>query len=214
MATQDWSAWHAQYARATSPLARRLRIVQAHVGAWLDENPDRPVRVISACAGQGRDLLDVLAARADADRVHALLIELDERNVAAANEAARAAMLRHVEVRRADAGHLDAYVGATPADLLLFCGVFGNLADADVRRTITALPRLCAPGATVVWTRSRRDPDLTPSVRRWFALAGFAEVAFVAPRDVLFSVGVHRLSGEAQEAISGPRLFRFGVRRG
>ena len=32
--------------------------------------------------------------------------------------------------------------------------------------TVRALPTLCAPGATVIWTRHRRPPDLTADVRR------------------------------------------------
>jgi hypothetical protein len=32
-----------------------------------------------------------------------------------------------------DAGVTDVYAGAVPADLLLVCGVFGNIGDADVQ---------------------------------------------------------------------------------
>jgi hypothetical protein len=31
----------------------------------------------------------------------------------------------------------------------------------------------------VLWTRSRRAPDLTPVVRRWWESAGWEETAFV-----------------------------------
>jgi hypothetical protein len=59
---------------------------------------------------------------------------------------------------------------------------------------VAAAPALCAPGGTVIWTRHRRPPDLTPLVREWFAAAGFAEVAFEAPEtgSTLIGVGVHR----------------------
>ncbi len=94
-----------------------------------------------------------------------------------------------------DAGDPAAYVKAVPADLVLMAGVFGNISDADVRRTIGALPQLCAAGATVIWTRTRRAPDLTPTVRRWLRAAGFIEETFHAPDGVLFYVGVHRFTG-------------------
>ncbi len=68
---------------------------------------------------------------------------------------------------RADAGDLTAYAKAVPADLVLMAGVFGNISDADVRRTIGALPQLCADGATVIWTRTRRAPDLTLTGQAW-----------------------------------------------
>ncbi|GGL09868.1 hypothetical protein GCM10012284_50750 [Mangrovihabitans endophyticus] len=53
--------------------------------------------------------------------------------------------------------------------------MLGNISDPDVRATIDAAARLSAPGATVVWTRTRREPDLTPAVRGWFRDAGFAD---------------------------------------
>ncbi len=36
------------------------------------------------------------------------------------------------------------------APLVLMAGVFGNITDDDVHRTIQALPPLCAPQATVI----------------------------------------------------------------
>jgi hypothetical protein len=71
-------------------------------------------------------------------------------------------------------------VGAVPADLVLVCGVFGNISDDDVKTTVLALPTLCAHGGTVIWTRHRREPDLTGAIRTWFKEAGFVERAFVA----------------------------------
>ena len=171
--------------------------------------PVKPLTVVSACAGQGHDLLGVLSTRADASRVRATLLEYDERNVAAAQAAVDDAALRNVTVVRADAGDRAAYVGAVPADLVLMAGVFGNISDVDVHATISALPELCAAGATVIWTRTRRAPDLTPAVRRWLAAAGFVEQAFHAPADALFSVGVHRFLGVPRPLTPRGRLFRF-----
>lgn len=75
--TRDWLAWHEPYADAGSELSRRLRLVQGHIAGWLDERPGESLTVVSACAGQGRDLIGVLAGRSDADRVRATLLELD-----------------------------------------------------------------------------------------------------------------------------------------
>jgi hypothetical protein len=139
----------------------------------------------------------------------ARLIELHPGNAARARRAARAARLAGVELLCADAGSMDSYLGAVPAGLVLMCGVFGNVGDGDVRRTIRCLPRICAAGATVIWTRSRRVPDLTPSIRRWLSQAAFVEQSFDAPRDVLFSVGVYRFAGAPQPPLPGLQLFRF-----
>jgi len=89
--------------------------------------------------------------------------------------------------------------------------VFGNISDADVHRTIAALPELCAPGATVIWTGTRRPPDLTVEIRGWLADAGFVEQAFHAPDDALFSVGVHRFAGAPRGLDAGGSLFTFLV---
>ncbi|AEV86288.1 methyltransferase [Actinoplanes sp. SE50] len=203
---EDWHAWHTRYTDPGSPLSRRLRLVRHHIAAWLDERPGEPVSVLSMCAGQGDDILTVLASRPDAGRVTATLLEYDPRNVAAARS--RVPAHATVSIVRADAGDLASYRDAAPADLVIMAGVLGNISDADTHRTILALPRLCAPDATVIWTRSRRAPDLTPAIRGWLTHAGFAEQSFTAPQDVLFSVGVHRFTGTPQPLTTG-RIFQF-----
>jgi Putative methyltransferase len=209
MTSTDWLEWHARYDDQDSPLSRRLQAVQGGIRGHLDARPDQPVRAISACAGQGRDLIEVLASHPARDRVTARLVELDPRNVAIARAAATANGLTGVEVVEGDAGIIDSYLGAVPADLVIFCGVFGNISEEDIAGTVEALPQLCAPGATVIWTRGRREPDLRPSIRRWFGTAGFAEVSFDAPDDVSWSVGVNRLTTDPLPPVPGQRLFTF-----
>ncbi|MEU7947082.1 class I SAM-dependent methyltransferase family protein [Micromonospora taraxaci] len=204
-----WQAWHEPYADETSPLSRRLRLVQQHIASWLEQRSDERLTAVSVCAGQGRDLIGVLASRSDAQRVHATLLEYDAGNVAAAQAAASQAGLSNIVIRQADAGRLSSYAGMVPADLLLMVGVFGNISDADVERTVAALPQICAEGATVIWTRTRRAPDLTPAVRDWFRDAGFVEQAFHAPDGVRFSVGVHRFESAPQPLEPAGTLFTF-----
>jgi hypothetical protein len=205
----DWQAWHAPYADPTSSLSRRRRVVQGHVRAFLDERGDRPTRVVSLCAGDGRDLLEVLAQRPAGAAIATTLLEYDEGLAGSARSFAAAAGLGTVDVRCADAGWTDAYRGAVPADLVLACGVFGNVSVGDVHATVTALPQLCAEGALVVWTRGRRGGDPTAGIRQWFTDTGFAEVGFTAPDDAEFSVGAHRLAAPPQPLVTGRRLFTF-----
>jgi hypothetical protein len=112
-------------------------------------------------------------------------------------------------VARADAGTTDAYLGAVPARIVLVCGVFGNITNDDIWRTVSSLPSLCAPRAAVIWTRHRRPPDLTPDLCDWFEQAGFAEEAFDAPEGTYFAVGAHRLVGDPQPLAPGQRMFTF-----
>ena len=114
-----------------------------------------------------------------------------------------------MEVRCGDAATTSAYAGAVPADLVLVCGVFGNIVEADIDRTIRTLPSLCAPGATVIWTRHRRPPDRTALAREAFAAAGFEEITFDAPDGFLFGIGVNRLVAHPARFEAGVRMFGF-----
>jgi hypothetical protein len=157
------------------------------------------------CAGQGHDLIGALEGHPRARDVRARLVELNEPNVARARAAAPAG----VDVVDGDASDTTMYSGAVPADIVLANGVFGNISASDAEHTINCLPSLCAPGATVVWTRHRRPPDATPALRAWFAAAGFEEIAFEGPDGFIFGVGVHRLAREPDPFTPDVKLFQF-----
>jgi hypothetical protein len=184
-------------------------LVQCRIRDTLDARPPGPIQVISACAGQGRDLLGVLVDHPRRDDVRARLVELDADLAETARAAAGNAGLGAVDMVTGDASTTSAYEGAVPADVVLFCGVFGNVSDDDLRRSISYLPMLCAQGATVIWTRHRKPPDLTPTVRAWFADTGFEEVAFDAPDEMYVGVGTHRLVAPPQPLAPGIKLFTF-----
>jgi hypothetical protein len=209
MSDLDWFDWHSPYDDEGSPLSERLAVVQRLIADALDQAPPGPIRAVSMCAGQGRDLIEVAARHPRGPDVSARLVELDRRNAEVASANAEAADLDRIEVVVGDAGALANYAGAVPADLVLVCGVFGNISDDDIRRTVFVLPQLCAPGASVVWTRHRVDPDLTPTIRRWFAEVGFVEVAFVGPTDRLFGVGAHRYCGDPTTLDTARTVFEF-----
>ena len=203
----DWVAWHADYEDADSPLRRRLAIVQQQIVTFLDSFSGTPVRVVSICAGEARDILGAVAPSGRRDIV-GRLVELNPELAASAQRGTVALGLGDVEVVTDDAGHSAAYRGAVPADLVLECGVFGNISDEDVERTVRATPQLCAPDATVIWTRHRREPDLTPHIRRWYLESGFEEIGFDPVPDSEGSVGVMAYRGEPVQ-LADERLFTF-----
>jgi hypothetical protein len=205
----DWQAWHDAYEDPDSRLAQRLVLVREQIRAALDRLPPGPVKAVSMCAGQGHDLIGVLAGHERRGDVTARLVELDEHNVLLARRAAQDAGLDGVQVVTGDASLTDAYVGAVPADLVLVCGVFGNISSEDIQRTITALPQLCAMDATVIWTRHRLPPDITPTIRRWFADSGFEELVFEVDQSALLAVGTQRFTGAPATLREGERLFEF-----
>lgn len=203
----DWRAWHEDYEEPHSALGRRLVLVQRQICAALDRAARGPVRAISICAGQGHDLIGVLADHPRRVDVIARLVELDEHNALIARRAAHAAGLDAVEVIAADASITDAYAGAVPADLILLCGVLGNISATDIDNTIRKLPWLCAPKATVIWTRHRHPSDLTPYIRETFEHVGFGELTF--EDSPLFGVGANGLLVSPQPLKGGTRLFEF-----
>jgi hypothetical protein len=202
-----------------SSLSRRLEVVRGELrralGGLVRDMERRP-QLISMCAGDGRDVLPVLADTENGSTVRALLVELDERLAVRARRTAERLHLHDVEVRTADAGVVESYVGYVPADVVMACGVFGNISRSHIERTITALPRLLADDGIVIWTRGRGDGDIDPSVsvRETFAAHGFDELSFTAPRDAKFRVGAHQLraapTAEPSDR-SGPsaRMFTF-----
>jgi hypothetical protein len=206
---RDWREWHTFYDHAESPLARRLEFVQRRIRDALDRAAPGPVRVVSACAGEARDLLGALDGHPRAADVTGRLVELDPQLAGHAAERARALGLQSIDVVTGDASTTSAYVGAVPADLVLVCGVFGNVTDDDVANTVRRLPSFCTPGATVIWTRHRRPPDATPAIRAQFTVAGFTELAFDAPEDFLFGIGTFRYDGASQPLVANERLFTF-----
>jgi SAM-dependent methyltransferase len=207
-----WVRWHRAYEDPDSALSLRLRLVQDGVREVLDHHPPGPIRIVSICAGQGRDVIDVVADHPRRADVRARLVELDPELVAFARARAAASGVGDVvEVVEGDASLAGSYAGILPADLVVICGVFGNISDDDIRAVARRMPAFCAPRGTVVWTRHRRPPDLTPSVRGWFAEAGFAEKSFVAPSPYVLGVGCHQWLGGADAGTLDPglRLFHF-----
>lgn len=208
MPAVDWQAWHDDYEVPDSPLYRRLLTVQAHVRAALDTAPSGPLRVVSGCAGQGRDLLDVLVEHPRREDVTARLVELNPQIAALAERTAESMGLRGVEVVVGDAGLTRYYRGMVPADLVMLCGVFGNITDQDVERTIAHCPQLCGSGATLIWTRHRRAPDLVPQICRWFEEQGF-ERQWLSEPEERWGVGVHRFVGQPHPLAADQRMFTF-----
>jgi pimeloyl-ACP methyl ester carboxylesterase len=199
-----WFDWHKAYDDPSSALRARLGVVQEQLRDALECCSPGPVRLISVCAGQGHDVIGVLHDHPRRNDVHATLIELDAGNVRAARERVAAAGLANVQILEGDASTTSIYEGLVPADVVLVCGLFGNVSDADIRRTISHLPMLCAAGASVLWTRGGY---LAEQIRSWFVEAGFEEVAFTALPS--HGIGMNRFVGSPLPFVTGTRLFTF-----
>jgi len=207
--SRDWQEWHTQYDDPGSALSKRLVAVRGALRELLAA-ADGPVRLLSLCSGDGRDSLPVVAE--SRVPVAGVLVELDAGLAARARSDAPAG----IEVRTADAGTTSSYADAAPVDVLLECGIFGNISDDDIARTVAATPSLLRTGGHVIWTRGNNVPldptsydgDPAELVRRLFVDDGFAEVAFVSDPSG-FRVGVGRWPGPDGVPDPDRRLFDF-----
>jgi hypothetical protein len=118
-------------------------------------------------------------------------------------------------VRCADAGIVSVFSDVLPVDVLMLCGVFGNIERATVRHVVEQVPAMVTAGGVVIWTRGGHEPDdPRPEVRRWFVEAGMPEVSFDGPPNS-YGVGVNRVKVSRPHQLDGPdesdgrRLFTF-----
>ena len=186
--------------------------MREYISYSLDASPPGIIRVVSVCAGDGRDLLGTLENHPRAKDVHARLVELNPLLV----ERGRATieslgLAKQIELINGDATIADNYVGAVPADIVIVCGVFGNLADeAELNRLLTNLSFLSKQGAFVLWTRGHSNGiPYSETVRKFLRSAGFEEVNFKLTATGDMGVGIHRYSGENVAAPKEQQLFAF-----
>ena len=191
------------------PAERPRRHVVDAIAHFLDTAPPGPLTVVSLCAGDATDLAIAVGGHARCGDVIGAAIELDPDWPSAPPPTSSAGV--PLDVRCADAGDIQSYFDLVPADLLMLVGIFGNVSDADIERTVGAVPALCRPGATIIWTRHRRPPDLTPSIRRWFRQCGCTNLRFDAPDDATWTVGTERLDSlpDGGASLAAERLFTF-----
>ena len=144
---KDWLVWHDAYDDPTSSLSRRLRVVEQRLEHVLADAPTARSPLPSLCAGDGCDVISVLADRADTPPTRAVLVEKDETLVHRARLAAADVGLDAVEVRCGGAGDLRVFADVLPAAVLLLCGIFGNIDHAAVKDVVDVVPSPLAPAA-------------------------------------------------------------------
>lgn len=205
----EWRRWHEEYDDPDSRLSRRLEVVRTRLAEILTAHPSEEVRLLSLCAGDARDAIPVLAAHPKGRRVHGLVVELDNVLALRAADSAKRAGLPRLEVRRADAGDIASFSDVLPVDVLLLCGIFGNIERNAVSNIVERIPSVVSEGGFVIWTRGGHDgdDDPRPHIRRCFTEAGMAEMSFNGPLEA-YGVGVNRVS-HSGGPLNESRLFDF-----
>jgi hypothetical protein len=217
----DWFEWHKLYERK-APLKRRLELVCKQISDCLNLCPPGEIRVVSVCAGDGRDLIGALKGHPRQQDVMARLVELDTRLIECGREmAARAGLSARLEFLNGDATSSSSYEGIAPANLVLLCGMLGHVDEASTLRLVQHLPALCRFGGFIIWTRNlnysdgNRHADLFRSLLNKSA---FEEVSFEATsRKHLFMktsqgrfvVSTYRYRGESTALPVNQKLFEI-----
>lgn len=206
----DWYAWHRRYDDC-SEMRERLQAVQLQITAAIDASRSGVIRILSICAGDGRDVLGALAGRPDQRDIMTTFIEVDSRLVESGSTAITAAGLgHHCRYIRADATAAATYDGLVPVDIVVAAGILGNLAPPDVEQFIASLRWLCRADAFVIWTRNLDVSDgrrQVSAIRRTFRRNGFRQHALI--RTASHVVGLHRYAGIPLTRPQDTVLFQF-----
>jgi hypothetical protein len=203
-----WTDWHRQYDDPQSFPSQRLPVIVGMIRSLLDVAAPGPVRCLSLCAGEARHILRAAADHPRRGDLAGAVVELDPGLAATARSNLDRAGVP-LDVRVGDAGRPAAFANLLPVDVLLLVGIFGNIDDDDIHRTISAVPAMCRMGGAVIWTRHRRPPDRTGSVSRWFEEVGAVSEEFVSGGPGSFAVGRNRTTRSALVSELPDKLFTF-----
>ncbi len=205
-----WRSWHEAYDDPGGSLARRLQVVRRRLDEVLDLVLLPAPCLLALCAGDARDVVPVLATRADGNQIEAVLVESDEELAKRAANAADSAGLKRLVVRHGDAADPASFCDVVPVHVLMLCGILGNVEHAAAADLARAVPAMVLPGGYVIWARGAGRPvDHRPEVRRWFIEAGMPEVSFDGEPEP-YGVGVNRITEHVGAMPEGP-LFTFRI---
>lgn len=209
MSLSYWHTWYQQYDEPSSSLNRRLAVVRQRTAENLAGGTRaQPFKILSLCAGDGRDIIPLVAGLEEGC-YQAALVEIDDLIASSAVAHVNELGLQGVTVTVGDAGVTSTFAALLPVDMLLLCGIFGNISEEDIQRTVAGVPAMLRPGGTAIWTRGAFEVDIRPLVRAWFVEAGLEEIAFDGEPEG-YGVGVARKPLDFGEPAALPeRLFSF-----
>lgn len=211
-AHMDWTDWHEQYETSLILLAR-LRIVREQIRATLDECGPGPIRIVSICAGDGRDVIGALSDHPRRGDVTASLLDTHAPSLDRGRAAARAAGLeRRLEFLCSDATLGASYRGIVPADLVIVSGVLGHQSNAGIRRFLENFPMLCKSGGSVIWNRhlvTNEGAKDVVEIREHLRRLDFEEAHFSVTSRNGFAVGRSRFRGAVDPFDPQREIFEF-----
>jgi hypothetical protein len=213
--TDGWSGWPGK-AYARSGYHQRLSAVQTHLSQCLDSAPGGEVRIVSICAGDGRDVIGVVESHRRRNEITAWLVELNRHSVSVGvRRATSAGLEERVRYLNADATIYETYRNVWPSDIVLVCGVWGHVPVCDRMPLVRAIAGLCKSGSSVIWTRgvSRGHAHLQ-AIQSLFADSDWNEVRLSITPDRKWAAATYRYVGAPLDRPQGGRIFQFQTSAG
>jgi hypothetical protein len=186
-------------------------VVQAHLTECLEMAPRGPLRIVSMCAGDGRDVIGVLRSHPRRTEVTAWLVELDRESVAAGLRLASGAGLgKSVNFLHQDATAYETYLEIAPSDILLVCGVWGHVPVHERSPLVRAVTCFCSPGGTVIWTcGTKKGGTRLQEIQSLFTGSSWEIVRLSSTPDKRWAVATHRYNGPPNALPRGGPIFNF-----
>jgi hypothetical protein len=207
----DWVKWHQLYETEPSRLVR-LKLVQQHLSDCMHYVSAGAFKVVSICAGDGRDIIGALSGHKRRNEARVRLVEINPGLVETGRKAAESAGLaEQIEFSSGDATMSSAYSGIAPADLVIACGVFGNVREQHLSQLVSCLPQLCQTRGYIVWTHflSRSGLKRIELIRGLLQTAGFVDKHLDFSDQAGLLVATQFYAGKNMPLPDHSRLFEF-----
>ncbi len=210
-----WSGWP-EAAYQQPGYRQRLQAVQEHLAQSLDCAPNGPVRIISICAGDGRDIIGVLSSHRRRTDVQAWLIELNHQSVVAGiRQAKNAGLEDRVTFLNTDATLYATYKDIAPAEIILLSGVWGHVPAQERASLAGGLASFCNPRGTLIWTRGvSQGIGRLREIQAHFSAPAWEEERLTLTPDNNWAVASYCHCGPPQELPRSGQVFRFQRRAG
>jgi Putative methyltransferase len=210
LSSNTWTGWP-ERAYQQDRYQHRLAAVQEQLADAIDRAPGGPVRIISPCAGDGRDLINVLRLHPRRDDVSAWLVEKDSRSVVEGKRrAANDGLADIVQFVSDDATDYATYRPIIRADIVLLCGVWGHVPASERTQLVCALTSFCKAGGMVIWTRGAGKGMIRlQQIQSLFASPLWQQVRANLTPDKNWAIVTHRYCGPPMELPTSGRIFHF-----
>lgn len=210
LSSRAWKGWPDEAYQQDS-YQLRLAAVQEHVAQSIELAPHGPVRVISVCAGDGRDIIGSLESHRRRRDVVAWLVELDSQSVAAGIRNARSAGLANaVNFINGDATLYLTYKDIAPSDVVIVCGVWGHVPPQERSLLVRGIASLCKSGGRVIWTRGvSRSMARFREIQSHFVGPLWETVKVSFTLDHKWAIATNRYCGSPSDLPQSGRMFHF-----